>query len=41
MTTDGLPESDQLRVYDNILGTIGHTPLVRLAKLGRSLPVPL
>src|SRR3989304_3171696 len=41
MTKNGLPESDQLRVYDNILGTIGHTPLVRLAKLGRNLPVPL
>ena len=41
MTNNGLPESAQLRVYDNILGTIGHTPLVRLAKLGRGLPVPL
>jgi cystathionine beta-synthase len=41
MTINGLPESDQLRVYNNILGTIGHTPLVRLAKLGRNLPVPL
>ncbi|MEX2143036.1 MAG: cystathionine beta-synthase [Anaerolineales bacterium] len=41
MTINGLPESDQLRVYDNILGTIGHTPLVRLAKLGRNLAVPL
>ena len=41
MPNNGLPESEQLRVYENILGTIGHTPLVRLAKLGRSLPVPL
>ena len=36
-----LPESETLRVYDNILGTIGHTPLVSLSKLGRDLPVPL
>ncbi|MEX1247800.1 MAG: cystathionine beta-synthase [Anaerolineales bacterium] len=41
MTKNGLPESEKLRVYDNILGAIGHTPLVRLGKLGRDLPVPL
>lgn len=26
------------RIYDNILETIGHTPLVRLQKIGRDLP---
>ena len=26
------------RIYDNILQTIGHTPLVRLNKIGRELP---
>jgi cystathionine beta-synthase len=41
MTQNGLPESEQLRVYNNILGTIGHTPLVRLSKLGQHLPFPL
>lgn len=41
MTHSGLPESQNLRVFNNILGTIGHTPLVRLSKLGRDLPVPL
>lgn len=41
MTPTGLPESEKLRVYDNILGAIGHTPLVRLSKLGRDLPVAL
>jgi cystathionine beta-synthase len=41
MSQNGLPESHQLRVYNNILGTVGHTPLVRLSKLGKDLPVPL
>ncbi|MGB5132765.1 MAG: cysteine synthase A [Steroidobacteraceae bacterium] len=27
-----------MRIYDNILQTIGHTPLVRLNKIGRNLP---
>ncbi len=38
---DGLPVSDQLRVYDNILQTIGHTPLVRLNRVTRGLPCPV
>jgi cystathionine beta-synthase len=38
---DHLPVSDSLRVYDNILQTIGRTPLVRLQNIGRSLPCPL
>ena len=33
--------SDKTRVYDNILGAVGHTPLVRLGRIGRDLPVPL
>src|SRR3990172_13285581 len=41
MSQNGLPESENLRVYNNILGTVGHTPLVRLTKLGRDLPCPL
>lgn len=41
MTTKILTNSDSLRVYDNILQTIGKTPLVRLAHLGRGLPAPL
>jgi len=36
-----LPVSSEKRVYDNILGAMGHTPLVRLARVGRDLPVPL
>jgi cystathionine beta-synthase len=32
-----IPLSDTLRVYDNILGTVGHTPLVRLNRVGRSV----
>ena len=38
---DSLPESDDKRVYNSILGAMGHTPLVRLARIGRDLPVPL
>ncbi len=38
---DHLPVSESLRVYDNILQTIGRTPLVRLQHIGRSLPCPL
>src|SRR3990172_5088529 len=41
MSHPGLPESESLRVYNNILGTIGKTPLVRLGKLGSDLPCPL
>lgn len=33
--------TEQLRVYDNILGTIGKTPLVRLNHIGKNLPCPL
>jgi cystathionine beta-synthase len=36
-----LPSSSTLKVYDNIVDTIGNTPLVRLGKLGANLPVPL
>lgn len=36
-----LPASSEKRVYDNILGAIGNTPLVRLSRIGRDLPVPL
>src|SRR5215208_7202115 len=37
----GLNVSSEKRVYDNILGGIGNTPLVRLSRIGRDLPVPL
>jgi cystathionine beta-synthase len=36
-----LPVSSEKRVYDNILGAMGNTPLVRLKRIGRDLPVPL
>jgi len=36
-----LPPSDTLRVYDDILATIGKTPLVRLQRIGRNLPASL
>jgi len=36
-----LPISNEKRVYDNVLGAMGHTPLVRLARIGKDLPVPL
>lgn len=41
MTTQIIPTSDVERVYDDILQTIGKTPLVRLKKLGRDLPCSL
>jgi cystathionine beta-synthase len=41
MVTRDLPLSENLRVYDNILQTIGKTPLVRLNRIGRGLPCPL
>src|SRR5688500_1857890 len=37
----GLPESKDRRVFNNILGAIGNTPLVKLERIGRDLPVPL
>ncbi|MCQ3935948.1 MAG: pyridoxal-5'-phosphate-dependent protein subunit beta [Chloroflexi bacterium] len=37
----GLPESKEKRVFNNILGAIGYTPLVRLERIGKDLPVPL
>jgi len=33
--------SDGMRFYENILETVGNTPLVRLSRISRSLPVPL
>ncbi len=36
-----LPTSETLQVYDNIVQTIGHTPLVRLSRLGADLPCSL
>jgi len=41
MTTSILSTSDALRVYDDILQTIGKTPLVRLNRLGRGLSCPI
>lgn len=37
----GLPVSQEKRVFDSILGAIGNTPLVKLGRIGRDLPVPL
>ena len=36
-----LPVSNEKRVYDNVLEAMGNTPLVRLKRIGRDLPVPL
>jgi cystathionine beta-synthase len=36
-----LPVSSEKRVFDNVLGAIGNTPLVRLKRIGRDLPCPL
>jgi cystathionine beta-synthase len=36
-----LPESKDKRVFNNILGAMGATPLVKLERIGRDLPVPL
>ncbi len=36
-----LSESKELRVFNNILGAMGNTPLVKLERIGRDLPVPL
>jgi cystathionine beta-synthase len=41
MPSSGTNNSNDLRVYDNILGAIGKTPLVRLNRIGRGLPCPL
>jgi cystathionine beta-synthase len=37
----GLPVSQERRVFDSILGAIGNTPLVKLGRIARDLPVPL
>lgn len=36
-----LSPSHEKRVYENITGAIGNTPLVRLARIAHDLPVPL
>jgi len=36
-----LPESKDKRVFNNVLGAMGNTPLVRLSRIGKDLPVPL
>jgi cystathionine beta-synthase len=41
MTSVILPVSETNRVYDHIVETIGNTPLVRLGRIGRSLPCSL
>ncbi|KAA3648791.1 MAG: cystathionine beta-synthase [Chloroflexi bacterium] len=41
MGITGLPESETLRVYDNVISAIGKTPLIRLSNIGRELPAPL
>jgi cystathionine beta-synthase len=41
METAPLPVSNENRVYDDILQTIGKTPLVYLQRISRDLPVPL
>ena len=41
MTPIVLPVSGSTRVYDNIVDTIGNTPLVRLGRIGRNLPCAL
>ena len=35
------PVSLEKRVYDNVLGAMGNTPLVQLKRIGRDLPCPL
>jgi len=37
MSADPFPSSTNLKIYDNILQTIGHTPLIRLSKLASHL----
>lgn len=41
MPSSILASSDELRVYDNILDTIGKTPLVRLNRVARSAACPI
>lgn len=41
MVSSSLISSDELRVYDNILETIGNTPLVRLNRVARSAGCPV
>ena len=36
-----LSASQEKRVYDNVLGAMGNTPLVHLKRIGRDLPCPL
>jgi len=36
-----LPVSSAKRVYDNVLGAMENTPLVRLKRIGRDLPCSL
>ncbi|MDX9991439.1 MAG: pyridoxal-phosphate dependent enzyme [Anaerolineales bacterium] len=37
----GLPISEEKRVYDNILGAIGRTPLVRLGRVAHEIQTPI
>jgi cystathionine beta-synthase len=37
----GLKESKDRRVFNNVLGAMGNTPLVKLERIGKDLPVPL
>src|SRR5512146_2433445 len=37
----GLTVSGQKRVFDSILGAMGNTPLVRLGRIAKDLPVPV
>ena len=41
MSKINLPVSEKHRVYDNILQTIGRTPLIHLKKIGSELPASL
>lgn len=41
MSISYLPSSDALRVYDDILGTIGKTPLVRLNRIAKDFACPI
>jgi cystathionine beta-synthase len=41
MSSPIISPSDSYRVYDDILQTIGKTPLVRLKRMGRDLPCPV
>jgi cystathionine beta-synthase len=41
MAAEGLPASIENQVYNNILETIGNTPLVRLSRIDEFLPCPV